>query len=391
MTLGGLRDLSIIATPPAERLAVKTFVGEWHERQIRDAVLRELRRGGQVYFVHNRVENIESVADELETLLPEASVRVAHGQMSERALEEVMLDFYHRRFNVLVCTTIIESGLDVPNANTLVVERADLLGLAQLYQLRGRVGRSTERGYAYLFFPEHRSMTEEAYKRLETISTHTGLGSGLSIALRDLEIRGAGNIVGADQSGHVASIGFDAYAQLMREAVDDLRSGGRLAPREPEVELKIDLPVDAHLPHDYIADEALRLEAYRKIAAVRDAAGVKAVREELVDRYGALPPPAERLMAVAALRAAVRRWGIHEITTTPRRTVRVTPVSLSDAQEVRLQREHPRALYNAAAEALELPLPRSIDEDLVGWLARQLRSVFAPHRRGGPGRPPGGG
>jgi transcription-repair coupling factor (superfamily II helicase) len=302
--------------------------------------------------------------------------------MGEAELEQVMVRFWQREFDVLVCTTIIESGLDVPNANTLIIERADLLGLAQLYQLRGRVGRSSERGYAYLFFPEHQRVTEDAYKRLETVATHTGLGSGLSIALRDLEIRGAGNILSGDQSGHVAAVGFDAYARLMREAVEQLRDGGgRGEAAEPEVEIKIDLPVDAHLPRDYIADEALRLEAYRKIAAVRDAGGVRAIREELRDRYGAPPPPAERLLAVAALRAAARRWGIREITTTPRRAVRVTPVTLAEYQEVRLRREHPRAVYNPTASALELPLPRAADTDLVGWIARQLKAILAPARR----------
>jgi transcription-repair coupling factor (superfamily II helicase) len=218
-------------------------------------------------------------------------------------------------------------------------------------------------------------MTEEAYKRLETVSTHTGLGSGLSIALRDLEIRGAGNILGADQSGHVASVGFEAYAQLMREAIDEFRGG---KPMEPEIEITIDLPVDAHLPKDYVTDEALRLEAYRKIASVRDAGGVRAVREELIDRYGPLPPPAERLLSVAAVRAAVRRWGIREVKTTPRRTVRVTPIHLADHQEIRLQRDFPDAFYNPSAEAVELPLPRT--GDLVGWTARQLKTILAGPR-----------
>ncbi|MPZ88845.1 MAG: transcription-repair coupling factor, partial [Nitriliruptorales bacterium] len=312
-------------------------------------------------------------------LVPGARVEVAHGHMDEGTLEKVMVRFWQREFDVLVATTIIESGLDVPNANTLIMERADLLGLAQLYQLRGRVGRSTQRGYAYLFFPEHQSMTEEAYKRLETIATHTGLASGTSIALADLEIRGAGSILGGDQSGHVASVGFDAYAQLMREAVDELRGEPRTDAAEDSAEIRIDLPVDAHLPHDYIADESLRLEAYRKVAAVRDAPGLRAVREELVDRYGPLPPPAERLVTVAALRAAIRRWGIREVTTTPRRTVRVNPLVLSDQQEVRLRRDFPGGLYNAAAEALELPMPRS--GELVGWTARQLKALLSGQPR----------
>ncbi|MDP9406074.1 MAG: transcription-repair coupling factor, partial [Actinomycetota bacterium] len=376
MAITGIRDLSTIDTPPEERQPVVTHVGAWDESMAALAVRRELLREGQVFWVHNSVATIAAAAERVRELVPGARVKLAHGQMDEAALERTMVRFWQREFDVLVSTTIIESGLDVPNANTLVIERADLLGLAQLYQLRGRVGRSTERGYAYLFFPEHQAMTEEAYRRLETISTFTGLGSGLSIALRDLEIRGAGNVLSADQSGHVAAVGFDEYAKLMQQAVAELRAGGSAdaVTLDTEPEVRLDLPVDAHLPTDYIADEALRLEAYRKVAAVRDAKAVRAVREELVDRYGPLPPPAERLVAIAALRAMIRRWGVRELTTTPRRTVRCVPVQLADWQEIRLQREHPRAVYNGAAGALELPMPRS--GDLVAWLARTLQAVL---------------
>jgi transcription-repair coupling factor (superfamily II helicase) len=377
MAITGIRDLSTIETPPEDRQPVVTHVGEFDESMAALAVRRELLREGQVFWVHNQVSTIVAAAERVRELVPGARVEIAHGQMDEATLEKVMVRFWQREFDVLVSTTIVESGLDVPNANTLVVERADLLGLAQLYQLRGRVGRSSQRGYAYLFFPESKAMTEEAYKRLETIATHTGLASGMSIALADLQIRGAGNVLSGDQSGHVAAVGFEAYAQLMREAVDELRTGRPV--ESGDAEIRIDVPVDAHLPHDYVDDEALRLEAYRKVAAVRDAAGVKAVREELVDRYGPLPEPAERLLAVAALRAAVRRWGIREVTTTPRRTVRVSPLLLSDQQEVRLRRDYPDAIYNPAAEALELPLPRS--GDLVAATARQLRDLLSGPRR----------
>jgi transcription-repair coupling factor (superfamily II helicase) len=304
MAITGIRDLSTIETPPEERQPVVTQVGVWDEALAALAVRRELLRDGQVFWVHNQVQTIAAAAQRVRELVAGVRVGIAHGQMAEAELEEVMVRFWQREFDVLVCTTIIEAGLDVPNANTLIIERADLLGLAQLYQLRGRVGRSSERGYAYLFYPEHASVTEDAYKRLETVAAHSGLGSGLSIALRDLEIRGAGNVLSSDQSGHVAAVGFDAYARLMREAVEALHDGGgpgRAAEREAEI--KIDLPVDAHLPRSYIGDEALRLEAYRKIAAVRNAAGLRAIREELRDRYGSLPGPAERLLAVAALRA----------------------------------------------------------------------------------------
>ncbi len=376
MAITGIRDLSTIDTPPEDRQPIVTQVTEWDENLAALAVRRELLREGQVFWVHNQVSTISAAAARIAELVPGARVQIAHGQMDEAALEQVMVRFWQREFDVLVCTTIIESGLDVPNANTLVIERSDMMGLAQLYQLRGRVGRSTERGYAYLFYPGERSLTEEAYKRLETVASHTSLGSGLSIALRDLEIRGAGNVLGANQSGHVASVGFEAYAQLMREAVAELqdpRAAERA--REAATEITVDLPIDAHLPADYVADEALRLEAYRKIAAVRDAGGVKRVRAELVDRYGPLPASAQRLLAVAALRAAAHRWGVREIKVTPRRTVRITPVHLSDAQEVRLARTRPGALYNTAAGALELALPRG--GDLVGWVAAELKALLA--------------
>ncbi len=384
MAITGIRDLSTIDTPPEERQPIVTHVGEWDESMAALAVRRELLREGQVFWVHNQVSTIAAAAENVRELVPGARVEFAHGQMDEAALERIMVRFWQREFDVLVSTTIIESGLDVPNANTLIIERADMLGLAQLYQLRGRVGRSSERGYAYLFYPQQRSMTEEAYKRLETISTFTGLGSGLSIALRDLEIRGAGNVLSGEQSGHVATVGFDEYAKLMAQAVEDLKAGKTELSLDTEGEVKLDIPVDAHLPPEYIPDEALRLEAYRKIAAVRDAASVRAVREELVDRYGRLPEPAERLLAVAALRAMVRRWGIREITTTPRRTVRCLPVVLADWQEIRLRREHRDAVYNGTARALELPLPRS--GDLVGWLARTLQEVLGPRRDTAPSK-----
>jgi transcription-repair coupling factor (superfamily II helicase) len=383
MAITGIRDLSTIDTPPEDRQPVVTHVGHFDEHLAALAVRRELLREGQVFWVHNQVNTIDQAAARVQELAPGARVRIAHGQMPESQLERVMIAFWQREFDVLVSTTIIESGLDIPNANTLVVERADLMGLAQLYQLRGRVGRAQDRGYAYLFYPEHQAMTEEAYRRLEAVATHTGLGSGLSIALRDLEIRGAGNMLGADQSGHVAAVGFEAYAQLMAEAVTELRDGRQ---PEPEPEITIDLPVDAHLPKDWIADEGLRLEAYRKIAAVRDGKGVKAVREELADRYGPLPGPAEHLLAVAALRAVARRWGITEIVTTPRRTIRLTPVTLTDSQEVRLRRTDPSAIYNPSAAALEFRMPRTRDgeggspPDLVGFTAERLGVLLSRRR-----------
>jgi transcription-repair coupling factor (superfamily II helicase) len=375
LAITGVRDLSTIDTPPEDRQPVVTHVGEYDEATAALAVRRELLREGQVFWVHNQVDTIDAVTARVRELVPGARVAMAHGRMSEDELEQVMVSFWHREHDVLVSTTIVESGLDIPNANTLIVERTDLMGLAQIYQLRGRIGRSARRGYAYLFFPQARAMTEQAHKRLEAVAEHTGLGSGMSIALKDLEIRGAGDLLSGDQSGHVASVGMEEYGRIMAEAVTELTDGGE-PEAETEPEIRIDLPVDAHLPADYIDDEGLRLEAYKRVASVRDSAGVKAARAELVDRFGPLPEPAERLLAVAALRAAARRWGITAISTTPRRTARVEPVVLSDAQEVRLARRFPRARYNAAASALELPLPSSGDP--VAALAGDLKALLAP-------------
>jgi transcription-repair coupling factor (superfamily II helicase) len=381
MAITGIRDMSTIDTPPEERQPVFTHVGPYDEGQAALAIRRELLREGQVFWLHNQVATISAAAQHVRELVPDARVEVAHGQMPESQLERIMIRYWRRDFDVLVCSTIIESGLDIPNANTLIVERADMLGLAQLYQLRGRVGRSTVRGYAYLFHPEGRVMTEDAYKRLETVATHAGLGSGLSIALRDLEIRGAGSVLSADQSGHIATVGFEAYAQLMREEMTELRDPAAAErERAQTAEISIDLPVDAHLPTDYIADEGLRLEAYRRIASIRDGAGARDVTAELVDRYGPVPEPAARLITIAALRAAARRWGISEISVTPRRTVRIAPVHLTESQQVRLRRERPDALWNEAAAALELRMP-SAKADLVGWTARELKAVLGKRRR----------
>jgi transcription-repair coupling factor (superfamily II helicase) len=310
MTLGGLRDLSIIATPPADRLAVKTFVGEWHDRQIRDAVLRELRRGGQVYFVHNRVENIESIANQLEKLLPEAQIRVAHGQMSERALEEVMLDFYHRRFNVLVCTTIIESGIDIPTANTIVINRADRLGLAQLHQLRGRVGRSHHQAYAYLLAPPLRTLTADAAKRLQAIETLEDLGSGFTLATHDLEIRGAGELLGEGQSGQIHAIGFTLYNELLARAVAELKEG-----REPDLDdpfshgPEVELGLPALIPEDYMPDVHARLVHYKRIASAMSREDLDRLQIELIDRFGLLPPQTKTLFEITWLKLLAQRLG----------------------------------------------------------------------------------
>jgi transcription-repair coupling factor (superfamily II helicase) len=377
MAVSGLRALSVIETPPEDRQPVLTVVHEYDEAQVALAIRRELLRDGQVFYVHNHVESIHRIAAGLKEMVPDARIEVAHGQMDERQLERIMVRFWERDFDVLVCTTIIESGLDIANANTLIIERADLLGLSQLHQLRGRVGRSSERGYAYFLFPEGASITEPAYERLKTIAEHSRLGSGLAIAMRDLEIRGAGNVVGAEQSGQVAAVGFEMYSQLLKEEIADL-SGETV---EPEVDIKLELPVDAHLPHDYVEDERQRLELYKRISAIRDAAGVKDAKAELADRFGPLPQAAERLLTLAALKAALRRWGVTEVTLTPKGRLRVAPVDLTESVEVRLERLHRGYRYRREQRLLELPVPKPQPEDLIAWVAGALRDVFAPAKK----------
>jgi transcription-repair coupling factor (superfamily II helicase) len=314
MALGGLRDLSMITTPPTERLAVKTFVTEWHDGLLREACLREIRRGGQVYFLHNEVQSIEQAAAKLGELVPEARIRIAHGQMRERELEQVMLDFYHRRFNVLVCTTIIESGIDIPTANTIIVQRADKLGLAQLHQLRGRVGRSHHRAYAYLVTPPRNAMTSDAVKRLEAIESLEDLGAGFTLATHDLEIRGAGELLGEDQSGQIHEIGFSMYMEMLQRAVEALRSG-----KEPNLDrpldfgVEVELGVAALLPEDYVPDVHLRLVLYKRIAGAADPQALEDLQVELIDRFGLLPTPAQTLFRVAGIRQRAARLGIRRI------------------------------------------------------------------------------
>ncbi|HWP64029.1 MAG TPA: transcription-repair coupling factor, partial [Candidatus Binatia bacterium] len=311
LALAGLRDLSVIETPPEDRLPIQTRVAEASAGLVRDAILRELDRGGQVYYVHNRVETIEAQAEQLRRLLPGARIVVGHGQMPERTLEDVMRAFAAGEADVLVCTTIIESGLDIPNANTIIIDRADQLGLAQLYQLRGRVGRSSRRAYAYLLYRPRARMSDEARRRLQAIFNASELGAGFQIALADLEIRGAGNILGAEQSGHIAAVGFDLYSRLLAEAVEEVRA--RREGRPPVRELPaavVDLPVEAHLPEAYVPDEAQRLDCYRRLARARSADDLAVLRAELVDRFGPLPPPAVRLLEVVELRLAAEKAGI---------------------------------------------------------------------------------
>ncbi|OBI48231.1 transcription-repair coupling factor [Mycobacterium sp. E787] len=362
MSLAGIREMSTILTPPEERYPVLTYVGPHDDKQVAAALRRELLRDGQAFYVHNRVSSIDRAAARVRELVPEARVVVAHGQMPEERLERTVQGFWNREYDILVCTTIVETGLDISNANTLIVERADTFGLSQLHQLRGRVGRSRERGYAYFLYPPHAPLTETAYDRLATIAQNNELGAGMAVALKDLEIRGAGNVLGVEQSGHVAGVGFDLYVRLVGEAVEAYRAAADgqtvTTPEEPK-DVRIDLPVDAHLPPDYIASDRLRLEAYRRLAAAGDDAAVGAVVEELVDRYGALPEPAERLLAVARLRLLCRAAGITEVSAPSATTVRLSPVTLPDSAQVRLKRMYPAAHYRATTSTVQVPIPRA--------------------------------
>jgi transcription-repair coupling factor (superfamily II helicase) len=341
MALTGIRSVSRISTPPEDRHPILTFVGPYEEQTVSAAIRREMLREGQIFYVHNRIQSIDHAVTRLRALVPEARIAVAHGRMSEGQLEQVMLDFWNGGYDVLVATTIIESGLDLPQVNTLVVERADLLGLAQLYQLRGRVGRSSQRAYAYLFHPEEQRLTEEAYRRLEAIGEFGDLGSGFQLALRDLEIRGAGSVLGNVQSGHISAVGFDLYIELVAEAVEELETGARRAKLPAEV--RIELPVEAHLPDDYVPDQDARLEAYRRLAAATTHPSIDDVVAEWQDRYGSLPERAGVLIEIARLRVEALRVGVALIVAM-RREVRLAPVQLTASQEVRLQRIAPKAV-----------------------------------------------
>ncbi len=366
MSLAGIREMSTILTPPEDRYPVLTYVGPHDDKQIAAALRRELLRDGQAFYVHNRVSSIDSAAARIRELLPEARVVVAHGQMQEDLLERTVQGFWNREYDILVCTTIVETGLDISNANTLIVERADTFGLSQLHQLRGRVGRSRERGYAYFLYRPHVPLTETAYDRLATIAQNNDLGAGMAVALKDLEIRGAGNVLGVEQSGHVAGVGFDLYVRLIAEAVEAYRAaykaaadGETVTTAEEPKDVRIDLPVDAHLPPDYIASDRLRLEGYRRLAAAADNVAVGAVVEELTDRYGPLPEPAQRLVAVARLRLLCRDAGVTEVSAPSAATVRLSPMTLPDSAQVRLKRIHPGAHYRATTSTVQVPIPRS--------------------------------
>lgn len=386
MAVTGIREMSTITTPPEERHPVLTFVGPYDEKQISAAIRRELLREGQVFYIHNRVESIDRAAARLKELVPEARVATAHGQMGENLLEKVVVDFWEKEFDVLVSTTIVESGIDISNANTLIVERGDTFGLSQLHQLRGRVGRGRERGYAYMLYPPEKPLTETAHERLATIAQHTEMGAGMYVAMKDLEIRGAGNLLGGEQSGHIAGVGFDLYMRMVGEAVAEFReslSGGGGEPEEEPLEVKIELPVDAHVPHDYAPGERLRLQAYRSIAAVNSEEDIVQVREELTDRYGKLPEAVENLLLVAALRLYARRCGIGDITLAGA-NVRFGPVELRESQQLRLNRIYPRSQVKATAQQLLVPRPSTgriggkplVGRELLDWCREFLTTMF---------------
>jgi transcription-repair coupling factor (superfamily II helicase) len=313
MSLSGLRDISIIATPPPGRHPIQTFVTQWVDALIQEAILREVKRGGQVYFVHNKIQELAQMAEKIERLVPGVRLRLAHGQMSERELEQIMLDFYHQRFNLLLCTTIIESGIDIPSANTILINRADLFGLAQLHQLRGRVGRSHHRAYAYLIVPPKALMTQEAIKRLEAIEASGELGAGFLISSYDLEIRGAGELLGEEQSGQIQEIGFALYAEFLERAVAALKSGQEIDFESSPAQVEIDLRLPALIPEDYLPDVDLRLVLYKRIANARDLKALEEIKVEMIDRFGPLPEPAKHLFVLAELRQEAERLGIVKI------------------------------------------------------------------------------
>ncbi|WP_353951107.1 transcription-repair coupling factor [Knoellia sp. S7-12] len=378
MAVTGIREMSTLATPPEERHPVLTYVGAYEEKQITAAVRREMLREGQVFYIHNKVSTIEKAAARIRELVPEARIATAHGKMGEHRLEQVVLDFWENRFDVLVCTTIVETGLDISNANTLIVERADRLGLSQLHQLRGRVGRGRERAYSYFLYPPENPLTETAHDRLQTIASHTDLGAGMQVAMKDLEIRGAGNLLGGEQSGHIAGVGFDLYVRLVGEAVSTFRGDVN----EEIGEIKIELPVDAHLPHDYVPGERLRLEAYKKLATVVDEAALVEIEAELVDRYGKPPEAVRNLIEVARLRTVARAAGIKDISMQGT-TVRFGPVELRESQELRLQRLYPGSIIKEALGTILVPKPMTArvggqplrNHAVLEWAGAVIRSV----------------
>lgn len=380
MAVTGIREMSTLATPPEDRHPILTFVGPYSDQQVAAAIRREMLREGQVFFVHNRVSSINRVAAQLAELVPEARIAVAHGQLNEHVLEQIVVDFWERRFDVLVSTTIIETGLDISNANTIIIDRADKYGLSQLHQLRGRVGRGRERAYAYFLYDPAKPLSETAHDRLETIAANNELGSGMQVALKDLEIRGAGNLLGAEQAGHIAGVGFDLYLRMIGEAVNAFR--GEVA--EGQTELRLELPVDAHIPEDYVDSERLRLEAYQKLSAASGPAAkegqIDLVVEELVDRYGEPPEAVEHLVAISRLRRKAQLAGLSDVIATGTK-LRIAPAKLPDSRRVRLERMYPGAKLFAQNDVILVPFPTPGgeapgDADLIEWVSNLIGVVF---------------
>jgi transcription-repair coupling factor (superfamily II helicase) len=381
MAITGIREMSTLATPPEERHPILTYIGAYSDKQVAAAIRRELIREGQVFFVHNRVSSIEAVANQIAELVPEARVAVAHGQMAEGALEQVVVDFWEKKFDVLVSTTIIETGIDIPNANTLIVDRAENFGLSQLHQIRGRVGRSRERAYAYFFYAPDKPLTETAHDRLATIAMNNELGSGMQVALKDLEIRGAGNLLGGEQSGHIAGVGFDLYLRMIGEAVNDFKG----IKTESPAELKLELPVDAHIPATYVDSERLRLEAYHKLSAASGELATKAqldaILSELEDRYGKAPESVLNLLKVTELRQQANRLGLKDFNVLGLQA-KLQPVDLEEADQVRLSHLFPGTKYLQSAKTLMVPAPRDAnfeplrDQAIIDWAWAFLARVF---------------
>jgi len=380
MAVTGIREMSTLATPPEDRHPILTFVGPQSDLQVAAAIRRELLREGQVFYVHNRVKDIQSVAAHLAEIVPDARIAVAHGQMSESTLEQVMVDFWERRFDVLVSTTIVETGLDIANANTLIIDKADKYGLSQLHQLRGRVGRGRERGYAYFLYDADKPLSETAQDRLETIAANNELGAGMQVAMKDLELRGAGNLLGGEQSGHIAGVGFDLYLRMIGEAVSQFR--GDVA--EGQTELRLEIPVDAHIPEDYVESERLRLEAYQKLSAASapaaQAEGIDMVLDELTDRYGQPPQPVRTLVEVSRLRRMAQQVGLSDVVVMGS-NLRVAGKELPDSAQVRLKRMFPGARWFPQQDAASIPLPKPHgetlpDDGLIQWVESILTAVY---------------
>ena len=381
MAVTGIREMSTLATPPEERHPILTYIGGYSEKQVAAAIRRELIREGQVFFVHNRVATIEKVAADIAKLVPEARVAIAHGQMPEALLEQVVVDFWERKFDVLVSTTIIETGIDIPNANTLIVDRAENFGLSQLHQIRGRVGRSKERAYAYFFYDPGKPLTETAHDRLATIATNNELGSGMQVAMKDLEIRGAGNLLGGEQSGHIAGVGFDLYLRMIAEAVNEFRGEEISSPAE----LKLELPVDARIPVEYVDSERLRLEAYHKLSAESSAKSsrqkLQEILAELEDRYGKAPKAVLQLIEVTALRQQANRLGLKDVNLLGA-MAKLSPVELSEQELVALSHKLLGLRYLQSSKLLTVPVPISsgteakTDDEVINWLWQLFAIVF---------------